>query len=708
MSPRWLLIASFGLGAIVAIAFGQTDPAWILGGVALGAAVVDTVALEPAARVLRSCAPLALPLLVIAVVGAIDRGWWFALGTGLLFAVVAWTWIVRPDFAGTTNGADSAVRTALPQVLIAVGAAIAFVLIAALLVSAGVADTLQAREAIGGFATSLFVGGVLLWGAALAIRLFSFGTNPACLTVSLSLAGAFYLLMVSAGVVDGPNRLLGLTPATLLAIAGCALAAEIVWVVAKARFAGPRDLSDTFVSAIGRTLATGGRLERLSLIAGRALDTATSGASRAGLIVALAASGVMALATATALVETADQVTATRVPGIAEIRLERGPAPAQIAGGLTPARRDLRLAKAYMPVLAFHRDQRWAPTRVDDYLDHPALGRAVLRGPAATRAPAGASAGRARVCDPAALVTPCEPRTVDNLPTMCPGLASVPCYWLTINCAAAEKPCADSQTRRGRTEHYQDGAVYVRVLPRNRADGGATADVFSDLGPYRDDLWMLVQYWYFYRYNEWKQRVLAGDLVQRHESDWEAVTIGLARDRPLFVGYSAHCGGSWRPWSADEVPAARTGRPWTHPVVAAAEGSQANYPRAEQRRPPIWDRCTDIPGLTVGMVSYAANVRDRTGYDWQWKPLEILPVTSESGPMSFPGQWGAHDETRLVNKADLAPLDTGGGPKTPSLQPLWQDPVRTIFCSGYWSWPQEWRRPRKSETCKPRGSTGQR
>ena len=55
-------------------------------------------------------------------------------------------------------------------------------------------------------------------------------------------------------------------------------------------------------------------------------------------------------------------------------------------------------------------------------------------------------------------------------------------------------------------------------------------------------------------------------------------------------------------------------------------------------------------------MSYAANVRDGTDYAWQWKPRKVIMVTAADPPMSFPGNWGAHDETVLVNNAERDPL----------------------------------------------------
>ena len=114
----------------------------------------------------------------------------------------------------------------------------------------------------------------------------------------------------------------------------------------------------------------------------------------------------------------------TRVPNSAGIALD-ATAPERIARGLTGELRALALARAYVPVLAFHGEQRWTPIGVESFLRHrdPQIADAVLTGPAATRGPARAPGAPARVCDPGALVTPCEPRTLENLPTTCPGLA---------------------------------------------------------------------------------------------------------------------------------------------------------------------------------------------------------------------------------------------------------------------------------------------
>jgi hypothetical protein len=169
---------------------------------------------------------------------------------------------------------------------------------------------------------------------------------------------------------------------------------------------------------------------------------------------------------------------------------------------------------------------------------------------------------------------------------------------------------------------------------------------------------------------------------QRHEADWEAVTIGLGESGPLWVGYSQHCGGAWSEWS--RVRVART-ESRLRPLVAAAEGSQANYRFAEERRAPDWAKCAGVPADTLTLVSYASNIRDKTGSAWSWRPAEHEMVNESNAPMSFVGRWGPYSRTTLDNFREDIPLGKDqNGPASPPLQRLWQNPMRTIFGGGNW------------------------
>jgi hypothetical protein len=76
--------------------------------------------------------------------------------------------------------------------------------------------------------------------------------------------------------------------------------------------------------------------------------------------------------------------------------------------------------------------------------------------------------------------------------------------------------------------------------------------------------YIALQYWYLYFYN---------DAGNRHEGDWEMVTILLRRHasmEPLVVGYSGHQSGARRAWRG-------ISRQGTHPLVYVARGSHAAY-----------------------------------------------------------------------------------------------------------------------------------
>jgi len=214
--------------------------------------------------------------------------------------------------------------------------------------------------------------------------------------------------------------------------------------------------------------------------------------------------------------------------------------------------------------------------------------------------------------------------------------------------------------------------------PSSYADDRALAAAYAPvLALTRDERWSPIAY------DEWETHVFAGKLVQRHEGDWEAVTIGLSDTDPLFVAYSAHCAGTWVPWEEAELSDRLGGR--AHPLVAVAEGSHANYPRADQKRSPDWAGCQGAPEGTTTLLSYASNIRDKTEYGWEWYPEEsgIHVVSETEAPMSFPGYWGAGESTTLYGFFKKTALGNGHAPETPSEQPLWRTPVTKIFCGNY-------------------------
>jgi hypothetical protein len=323
---------------------------------------------------------------------------------------------------------------------------------------------------------------------------------------------------------------------------------------------------------------------------------------------------------------------------------------------------DRSLAAMYSPVLLFTADQRWTPTTVDAYVS-------------------------------GATVTdweghPKQVESVADLRTACPGVVRAPCFVMRQKCPAGadEAQCAEDLP--------DPEAVYVRVARREQWSGcrldakcaDGSPDPFARArGPYATTTQILLQYWFFYPYNEWIAPVAIGDLKEIHAADWEAVTVGLSSDRPLWVAYSAHCAGTFAPWS--QVRVAPSDPAHLRPLVAVAVGSQANYRIARQRRVPNFAECSGITNDRLKLLSYAANIRDRTDDATTWTPgpEDLRMVDATTAPMSFPGTWAPSATMRLENLHKSFKL--GGdhpGPASPPLQPLWQSPMNSIFGGGAW------------------------
>lgn len=315
---------------------------------------------------------------------------------------------------------------------------------------------------------------------------------------------------------------------------------------------------------------------------------------------------------------------------------------------------DPSIAYRFAPVLAFTKGQRWQPVKVDEY-----VARSTVRRLDGSIAPPGK--------------------------WRCPAFGSRDCLQRKCDEPAACARRNTAEHRRG--DQVSAGALYVRTLrrtePRDDEDeASARRALFVDRTETARQTATLLQYWLFYPYDEWTVDVLGGTLIQRHQADWEVVSVGLnGSDDPLFVAYSAHCGGTWRRWR--EVR-----KVGTHPIVAVAEGSQANYADTGNRRPPDWTSCTRLPRGLGELFSYALNVRDETDDYWRWGADELVPVSDKpDAPTSFPGHWGAQDQTIFLNEERHATPE-GRGPKSPSLQPTWENPFTTIFCDRYWSGPE--------------------
>ena len=93
----------------------------------------------------------------------------------------------------------------------------------------------------------------------------------------------------------------------------------------------------------------------------------------------------------------------------------------------------------------------------------------------------------------------------------------------------------------------------------------------------RQDGWIVLQYWLFYPFNDWRSGFFGAN---DHEADWEKIFIYLSESesgevRPEWVAYAAHnyTGDNLsRRWDDPEVE--KVGE---HPVIYVGAGSHASY-----------------------------------------------------------------------------------------------------------------------------------
>lgn len=662
---RWwiyLICALIALAGVVALdAFADIEALWAVAGIVAGFGLgglwlplssADTkgsragVAPQSFSKLGRAAVPLILPLLVFLVAGTVKWDAWVQFAAGAGVALFTWGVIMRPEL-------DKPWRKRVLAGALGVMAVVSAGIIAYDLIHGQVEAPLGSYADRGGASHAFLIATVFLWAGAIVIRLVSFSTSV------IRAAAAAALVVAAAGLVFWIG-VFGISDSLgdhALDIAGVAAIVAFGLLALEA------------LLGIAATLLNLPRLEQV--IETPALPEGWAQAiGGVGLGAATVAAVTLGFAALIGLAETEPD--------------PRGPAGFSVEPGRPGLTPEAQLAQAgkhfpadlvrtYMPELAFRDDQPWLPEAVDEYVDGAWL--------------QGTHGGADRIHSLADLPGPDD----------CPGLTPAPCFHLSIRCESAAEECSGAHPvgPGDLREPQRSGAVYVHVIRKSQH-----RDLFpKDVGVLEEGKpWVLIQYWYFYRYDEARSSVLPGDLVQRHEGDWEAVTVGLSREEPLFVGYSQHCHGEWRPW--ESIEAAPIGENHTHPLVAVAKGSQANYVRADQGIAPDFAECAaKLPPGTLTLLSYASNIRDRTDYDFGWMPPPGGVINSGVArpPMSFPGYWGAH-ETATLNLENKRPHEPtlGGEPRTPSMQELWTDPLRTVFC--------KWHRPphtTREATCPP-------
>ena len=647
--PWDALLVLLGAGVVVSLLFGWGEAAALFAGTLFGASLIlrfppVVAAAEPVGGFLRGLRPLLLPLVIVIVAGTVAYSWWVPLLAVPTLLIAAWYLLVAPELERCRAALGDTARW-LQSGLggwghVAVGLALLAAIVAIVWVVIGLSPDVGLYEDRPGISNAAITVALVGWITAAVLRLSGFATSWFRAVVALISVLAVVRVLMAAGLLPGHNWLIrhldwlsasNLLLATAIGLAVIVLGDAIISLVPRLGFLPGWG---AFPTGLGRTL--------------RGLGFVAAGVATVALAVAAFYGVISSEAGGRQGVTPGDEVIAGKVVS---------------PRGLTPH----QLAEQYQPVLVMTDGERWAPVSVDSYLQDPAHPAFMIR-------PNGKRQRAPGLADLPGL-------------TACHG-ARPPCFQLTIDCPDGSEDCAEGEPDRtdqgDRIPDYRDGAVYVRVITRARP-GGSPRAFDGRTGPFAKSLRTLVQYWYFYRYDEWSRPILGGRIVQRHEGDWEAVTIGFSGRAPLFVGYSAHCGGSWVPWPRAQL--AETAPPRVHPLVAVAEGSHANYTRAQDRRAPDWAGCKGVPQGTTTVLSYASNIRDQTSYGWDWLPARTFFVNNSKPPMTFPGTWGGNDYTELINERDQRLGGAGKGPASPPLQPLWYDPIRTIFCSKRWHGP---------------------
>jgi hypothetical protein len=191
--------------------------------------------------------------------------------------------------------------------------------------------------------------------------------------------------------------------------------------------------------------------------------------------------------------------------------------------GLRPAAAALAFARLYAPIVRLSSGEPYRPLRIENY-----LGTSVLR----TGAPPN---GTVRDARPTAFTVPLAP-------------------------AASYLDVRGAEPSRGAAAYPQIEQRAQAASPRPMLYWHLVRDASNDR--------VAVEYWLLYLYNA---------AFDRHEADWEGVTVFIAGGAPAGLSYSQHQGRQWVSWTAQTKVA-------THPVVYVARGSHANYPRSGRFR----------------------------------------------------------------------------------------------------------------------------
>jgi hypothetical protein len=290
------------------------------------------------------------------------------------------------------------------------------------------------------------------------------------------------------------------------------------------------------------------------------------------------------------------------------------PAVADVASPADPAA-DLALALRFRPRLLFDQQERWRPTDVDRFLAEPGD----------------------QACPPVGM-GPCAPFT--SVAQLTPAVAYLDMHGTHGDGSDAVPP---------------DLATCAKTLPNLReCDGGGRSLIYAHV--VRRGARIAIDYWWFLRYNAYS--------LDRHESDWEGVTVILdaAATQVLEVHFAAHA-SVWR--YDPDVPRITDGRV----RVYLSNGDHAAYPRACK----ILCRQSDptLPEAHYGgQVSWIGNA----AAGCLRRCVRLLPSGPDGAPTSWDawdGRWGAPTSPAF------------SPPRTPAFQSRFRNPFASRHSSRH-------------------------
>jgi hypothetical protein len=249
---------------------------------------------------------------------------------------------------------------------------------------------------------------------------------------------------------------------------------------------------------------------------------------------------------------------------------------------------DLALLRRYEPVLHFTRGESFYPMDVAAYVRTCSLWVQRPDQPPQQLVPQGQLD-----LDRLAYPYPDEFGTVHYLKCVEPlGLAELAAEHALGDRAARKERFHAGRGRLARVGYgsrFLDALFSISLLARGRVPGDTAAAAelayrqiwaATEAHTYygrvvRQHNWVILQYWYFYLFNNWRSGFFGAN---DHEADWEMACIYLSEDkstRPEWVAYASHDfhgDDLRRRWDDPEVE-----KVGDHPVIHVGAGSHASY-----------------------------------------------------------------------------------------------------------------------------------